>query len=534
MTTTTETTTIHNGELQHLNPADLHLEINVRTEARLTAEFVQSIAEHGVLTPIVAVRDDSGTVQVRAGQRRTLAARQAGLASVPVYIRDTSSSDDPARTGQRVAQQFVENKHREELTAVEHADAIQQMLDTGLSVSKTAKALAAPKKTVEAVKKLAGSTTAADAFTSAQLTLEEAAAYAEFDDMPEASGRLAGADKRGGLAHVVSQLRQEQRSRRARSLAEQPYRDAGYTVLDQPVWGVDREAIPLERLNTSHGVPASEDDITDPQQWGVWLDEAPVLRDTATGEDIDAETIDWSTEDDPGADAADGYRHFNTVTEHLVYEPDYYCRDVAAAGLAVQDGWLSWYGLNDANTAGVTDEASKKEAESRQRRKVLALNKLGKAAEQVRREYIATLLRRKTLPKGAGVFVAHTLALDPAVVTERGLTAELLGAAEGRLDNLVDELPASGDARAQVIVLGLVLGGLEARTPKDAWRGRGWHKTAGKQLLAFLADNGYQLAPIENVITGELTADELFDDMEDNGDYDRTDDERTDDERGDG
>lgn len=260
-----------------------------------------------------------------------------------------------------------------------------------------------------------------------------------------------------------------------------------------------------------------------------------------SGEDIDEASIDWSTEDDPDAEPQEGLRHFNTVAEHLVYEPYYSCRDVDGCGLTVQPGWDHHYGLSGDDAAGVNDAhadvdaaAAKKEAESRQRRKVLALNKLGKAAEQVRREYIATLLRRKTLPKGAGVFVAHTLARDPAVVTERGLTAELLGAAEGRLDNLVDELPASGDARAQVIVLGLVLGGLEARTPKDAWRGRSWHKTAGKQLLAFLAANGYQLADIENVITGELTADELFDNMEDNGDYDRTDDERTDDERGDG
>ena len=34
----------------------------------------------------------------------------------------------------------------------------------------------------------------------------------------------------------------------------------------------------------------------------------------------------------------------------------------------------------------------------------------------------------------------------------------------------VDKLAATGDARAQVLLLGMVLAALEGRTPKDAWR----------------------------------------------------------------
>jgi ParB family chromosome partitioning protein len=40
-----------------------------------------------VLIPIAAVRDADGQqVRVRSGQRRTLAAREAGLSTVPVYV----------------------------------------------------------------------------------------------------------------------------------------------------------------------------------------------------------------------------------------------------------------------------------------------------------------------------------------------------------------------------------------------------------------------------------------------------------------
>ena len=84
--TTTETVTA-TGELRHLNPADLVIDTNIRTEAEatLTAEFVDSIRD-GVRQPILAVEVD-GEVRVRDGQRRTLAARETELATVPPAAR---------------------------------------------------------------------------------------------------------------------------------------------------------------------------------------------------------------------------------------------------------------------------------------------------------------------------------------------------------------------------------------------------------------------------------------------------------------
>ena len=46
------------------------LETNVRDDAALIADFVDSVREHGVINPIVAVRGDDGVVRVRSGQRR--------------------------------------------------------------------------------------------------------------------------------------------------------------------------------------------------------------------------------------------------------------------------------------------------------------------------------------------------------------------------------------------------------------------------------------------------------------------------------
>ncbi|GAA2057807.1 ParB/Srx family N-terminal domain-containing protein [Williamsia deligens] len=48
--------------------------------------FVASITERGVIQPVLATRDSAGTLHVRDGQRRTLAAREAELTSIPVYV----------------------------------------------------------------------------------------------------------------------------------------------------------------------------------------------------------------------------------------------------------------------------------------------------------------------------------------------------------------------------------------------------------------------------------------------------------------
>lgn len=127
------------GTLEHLDPNTLELETNVRDDAALDADFVASITEHGVLNPIAAVRGHDGVVRVRAGQRRTLAAREAGLTSVPVYVRPAGASDDKAQVVERVSEQIVENDRRRELTEAQRARGIQQMLDAGVSVTKVAK-----------------------------------------------------------------------------------------------------------------------------------------------------------------------------------------------------------------------------------------------------------------------------------------------------------------------------------------------------------------------------------------------------------
>ena len=80
---------------------------------------------------------------VRDGQRRTLAARQAGLAAIPVYVLSTAGAALDAKTAdaERIAQQIVTNDQRTALTDAQRAKGINQMLLAGISAGKVARIL---------------------------------------------------------------------------------------------------------------------------------------------------------------------------------------------------------------------------------------------------------------------------------------------------------------------------------------------------------------------------------------------------------
>jgi ParB family transcriptional regulator, chromosome partitioning protein len=74
-------------------------------------------------------------------------------------------------------------------------------------------------------------------------------------------------------------------------------------------------------------------------------------------------------------------------------------------------------------------------------------------------------------------------------------------------------LAANGDGRAQVITLALVLGALEARTPKDAWRHStpSWsHHVGTAEYLRWLEAQDYPLSAVEEVITGAKDAESAY------------------------
>ena len=84
-----------------------------------------SIREVGILQPIVVRRAEAG-YELVAGERRLRAAKVAGLATVPVVLRDTDDAD-------LLREALIENIHRQDLGPIELADAFRQLLeDLGL------------------------------------------------------------------------------------------------------------------------------------------------------------------------------------------------------------------------------------------------------------------------------------------------------------------------------------------------------------------------------------------------------------------
>lgn len=505
------------GTLVHVDPRMLELETNVRDDAALDADFVASVKEHGVLIPIAAVRGEGGVLRVRAGQRRTLAGREAGLLSVPVYVRESADGDEKSEVMTRVCEQIVENDQRQGLTEAQRARGIQQLLDIGMPSTKVAKTLTIPKKTVEAAAVAAQSKTALDALGSTTLTIQQAATLAEFEDA-EATAYLIEARSSGQFDHRVSELRQKAAAAAALAVAAAPYIAVGHTILAQrPRWGDELVNQQLNRLvTTADGDPAVNEVVTvRPDLWSVWLEETAVYTDTRTDSAVEEWDVDWDIEaDDYDTEPDEGLIHPRYVEEATDYDPTYYCTDLDAAELTTTALHYSGRGTGGATQTAHGAEASA-EAARRLRRKTLALNKLGKAAQDVRRKWVKdTPLSGRTAPKGAMMFLAGQLSATPHLLTvnRAGETAQALLNLDpaARIADTVAQLPPTGDQRAAVIALGLVLGAHEAQTPKDAWRYSGVASSGSKVYLRFLADNGYELSDVEKVITGVLDSDTLF------------------------
>ncbi|MBQ8683779.1 MAG: ParB/RepB/Spo0J family partition protein [Clostridia bacterium] len=86
------------------------------------ADLAASIAQHGVLQPLLVRPMPDGSYQLVAGERRWRASRMAGLTEVPVIIREM--------TEQQAAElALIENLQREDLNPMEEALGYQTLME---------------------------------------------------------------------------------------------------------------------------------------------------------------------------------------------------------------------------------------------------------------------------------------------------------------------------------------------------------------------------------------------------------------------
>jgi len=85
-------------------------------------ELADSIKEHGVIMPVIAADTGDGSYTIIAGERRTRAARLAGLEEIPVIIRDYTDQ-------KRLEVSLIENIQRSDLNPIEEATAYKNLMD---------------------------------------------------------------------------------------------------------------------------------------------------------------------------------------------------------------------------------------------------------------------------------------------------------------------------------------------------------------------------------------------------------------------
>jgi ParB family chromosome partitioning protein len=91
-------------------------------EPEALAELAASIREHGLIQPLIVTQQGPERYQLIAGERRWQAARMAGLATVPVMVKEA--------TPQQVLElALVENIQRADLNPLEEASAFRQLVD---------------------------------------------------------------------------------------------------------------------------------------------------------------------------------------------------------------------------------------------------------------------------------------------------------------------------------------------------------------------------------------------------------------------
>ena len=87
------------------------------------AELANSIAERGVLQPILLRPNGQEAFEIIAGERRWRAAQRAGLHVIPAVVRDGVDEEETAELA------LIENIQREDLNAIEEAEGYRQLIN---------------------------------------------------------------------------------------------------------------------------------------------------------------------------------------------------------------------------------------------------------------------------------------------------------------------------------------------------------------------------------------------------------------------
>lgn len=443
------TTVPTTDELVRVPAADVVIEDNVRTTADLDPAFLVSIKQHGVLLPTIGYRNADGQVVVRDGQLRVLAARETGH-DVPVFVTAREVTD-----AQRLVEQVVTNDRRTALTDADRVQAYRQMEFAGLSVTAIAKQTGTKRDTVKDTLKIAKSTVATAAVKERQLSFDDALLFAEFEGDDDAIATLNGCVDRG-QSHQLALRAEEIRQDRARQAA------VGALAAEWEANGVrviDRDTDPYTVLYELCATPLDADGPR------------------------------------PGLTAAE---HADCAGRAVYISTPYWGGEPAAVEVCTTPGahHPRYADSKPRPVAELSDE--EREARRVAGRVLRANNREWDAAETIRRDWVASFLQRRTMPKDAALFVATGLTVHVNLIKHgRGnVTASaLLG-----VDHAASWL-AEHPGKAMHAQVAVVCAAYEDDSSRDWWRYES-HRAKATAYLGQLATWGYPLSDVEQIAVG--------------------------------
>lgn len=435
MTTTLLRTRWTNTRFELIDPREILLDKNKRTIEDIKREnpdLVHSVGVHGVLQPAIAHPTADGHVRMHDGHQRALANIEHidTHPVMPVIITDLT--DESAHAWLR--DMWIFNEQRKGFSAIEKVEILDQMALDGLTDEEIATQLSLPADTVKAGRRVYANEMAKCALTqNAQLTFEQADAFAEFAEDPDACDRLTTTlnDEPETFDHIVSELQQERATRIARDELIEKLRADNVHVLE------DDEVAAARRLT----------DLFENKE-----------RKKRLSDDVEAHK------------ACSGHAA-RVVTSYFDSEPHvvYWCRHWDTCG----------HVASSASSSGTAARTGKRTlAQKAENNRVIRNNKKWLAAIPVRRKKIAELLATDELPAR----VQHHMALvtyEGAVEhtsQSKALAYELLGFSvkRGRQVKLAAKLRRATADRATLINLAMLLASFEVaynlKHKKDTWR----------------------------------------------------------------
>ena len=178
------------------------------------SELADSIAQHGLIQPIVVKPTAQGRYSIIAGERRWRACRMAGLNEVPVIIKDADG-----QTLMEIA--LIENLQREDLNAVEEALGYRSLIDSfGLTQDEVAKKMGKSRSAVtNALRLLALNDAELEALRRGTITAGHARALLSCDD-EEARAKMLLAAADGASVRELERLAAAAKKKPAAKKAE--------------------------------------------------------------------------------------------------------------------------------------------------------------------------------------------------------------------------------------------------------------------------------------------------------------------------